>query len=107
MQADFSGGTLSTDAGALLLRQIDLGLGVSLELAQCFCDARNQTWVDHSLRELLRQRLLAKGSIPVAWAQADFLQLTLGFSHQTTCGDEPGGQEFTQPTRPLTRAGVF
>ena len=57
VQADFSGGTLSTDAGALLLRQVDLGLGLTLELAQCFCDARNQAWVDHSLEELLSQRL--------------------------------------------------
>ena len=57
VQADFSGGTLSTDAGALLLRQLDIHLGLSAELAQCFCDTRNQTWVDHSLQELLRQRL--------------------------------------------------
>lgn len=57
VQADFSGGTLSTDAGALLLRQVDINLGLSAELAQCFCDARNQDWVDHSVQELLRQRL--------------------------------------------------
>jgi hypothetical protein len=57
VQADFSGGTLSTDAGALLLRQVDLNLGLAADLAQCFDDARNQLWVDHSLPELLRQRL--------------------------------------------------
>jgi Transposase DDE domain group 1 len=57
VQADFSGGTLSTDAGALLLRQVDLHLGLTAELAQCFDDARNPVWVDHSLPELLRQRL--------------------------------------------------
>lgn len=57
VQADFSGGTLSTDAGALLLRQVDTNLGVSAELALCFDDARDQDWVDHSVRELLRQRI--------------------------------------------------
>lgn len=57
VQADFSGGTLSTDAGALLLRQTDINLGLTAELAQCFYDARNQDWVDHSVQELLRQRL--------------------------------------------------
>jgi hypothetical protein len=57
VQADFSGGTLSTDAGALLLRQVDTNLGLSAELAQCFYDARSQAWVDHSVPELLRQRL--------------------------------------------------
>jgi hypothetical protein len=57
VQADFSGGTLSSDAGVLLLRQIDQHLGLSAELAQCFCDRRNPDWVDHSVPELLRQRL--------------------------------------------------
>ena len=42
VQADFSGGTLSTDAGALLLRQVDANLGLAAELAQCFYDTRNQ-----------------------------------------------------------------
>jgi hypothetical protein len=59
VQADFSGGSLSSDAGALLLRQVDRNLGLATELAQCFNDARNQVWVDHSLEELLRQRLFA------------------------------------------------
>jgi hypothetical protein len=57
VQADFSGGTLSTDAGALLLRQVDQQLGLAEELAQCFGDTRNPVWVDHSVPELLRQRL--------------------------------------------------
>jgi len=55
--ADFSGGTLSSDAGALLLRQVDINLGLTVELAQCFCDQRNSTWVDHSVQEMLRQRI--------------------------------------------------
>ena len=57
VQADFSGGTLSTDAGALLLRQVDVNLGLCAELAHCFCDQRNPLWVDHFVEELLRQRL--------------------------------------------------
>ena len=57
VQADFSGGTLSCDAGALLLRQVDIHLGLTAELARCFYDERNPVWVDHSVQELLRQRL--------------------------------------------------
>src|SRR2546425_6265329 len=57
VQADFSGGTLSSDAGALLLRQVDANLGLCAELAQCFCDQRNPLWVDHFVQELLCQRL--------------------------------------------------
>jgi hypothetical protein len=59
VQADFSGGTLSTDAGALLLRQVDINLGLTAELAQCFHDQRDPFWVDHSVQEMLRQRIFA------------------------------------------------
>jgi hypothetical protein len=54
---DFSGGTLSTDGGALLLRQTDRGLGLTRQLARCFVDTRDARWVDHSLEQLLAQRL--------------------------------------------------
>jgi hypothetical protein len=61
--ADFSGGFLSTDGGALLLRQVDANLGLTQSLAQCFEDGRNPIWVDHSVPQMLAQRLygLAQG----------------------------------------------
>src|ERR1017187_3979568 len=59
VQADFSGGHLSSDGGVLLLRQVDQGLGLSRALAQCFKDTRQQVFVDHSVEELLAQRLHA------------------------------------------------
>ena len=55
--ADFSGGTLSTDAGALLLGQVDANLGLTQRLAQCFDDGRNQVWVEHSVQQMLAQRI--------------------------------------------------
>jgi len=55
--ADFSGGTLSTDAGALLLRQVDAHLGLTHDLAQCFTDGRSQAFVDHSVQQMLAQRI--------------------------------------------------
>jgi hypothetical protein len=55
--ADFSGGTLSTDAGALLLRQVDINLGMTCSLAQCFHDGRHQVWVEHSVQQMLAQRI--------------------------------------------------
>jgi len=42
----------------LLLRQIDEGLGISRSLARCFDDARNPLLIEHSVRELVAQRLL-------------------------------------------------
>ncbi len=55
--ADFSGGTLSTDGGVLLLRQVDRGLGLTRRLAGCFSDQRHPDWVEHTLPQLLAQRL--------------------------------------------------
>jgi hypothetical protein len=57
--ADFSGGHLSSDGGALLLRQIDRGLGLTRTLAQAFTDRRDPRYCDHRLTELLAQRLCA------------------------------------------------
>lgn len=57
--ADFSGGALSSDGGLLLLRQVDSGLGVSRTIAKCFTDARDPLRVEHSVPELVRQRLFA------------------------------------------------
>jgi len=57
VQADFSGGHLSSDGGVLLLRQIDRGLGISRAVAQCFQDARDPDRIDHSVEELIAQRL--------------------------------------------------
>lgn len=55
--ADFSGGTLSSDGGVLLLRQADRALGLTRALANCFADERDPDWVEHSLAELLAQRI--------------------------------------------------
>src|ERR1017187_3966360 len=71
--ADFSGGTLSTDAGALLRREVDANLGLTQRLAQCFDDGRNQVWVEHSVPQMLAQRIYGLayafvGDFPL-WAQ--------------------------------------
>jgi hypothetical protein len=58
--ADFSGGTLSSDGGVLLLRQVDLSLGLTRRLAGCFGDQRQQVFVEHSVPELLAQRLYSQ-----------------------------------------------
>jgi hypothetical protein len=54
---DFSGGTLSSDGGALLLRQVDAGLGLTRRLAGCFHDRRDPRFVEHAMPQLLAQRI--------------------------------------------------
>lgn len=58
--ADFSGGTLSSDGGVLLLQQADRNLGLTRSLADCFGDQRDQRFVEHSRQELLAQRIYAE-----------------------------------------------
>jgi len=55
--ARFDGGTISSDGGAFLLRQTDQRLNLLPRLAECFLDGRNQNLVEHSVREMLAQRI--------------------------------------------------
>ena len=56
--ADFNGGTITSDAGALLLREIDSANNFIENFASCFADYRNQGYVEHSVRELIAQRAI-------------------------------------------------
>jgi hypothetical protein len=55
--ARFDGGTISSDGGAFLLRQTDQRLNLLPRLAMCFLDGRNQEQVEHSILEMLSQRI--------------------------------------------------
>ena len=55
--ARFDGGTISSDGGAFLLRQADQRLNLLARLAECFLDGRNQNQVEHSILEMLSQRI--------------------------------------------------
>jgi hypothetical protein len=55
--AAFDGGELTSDAGALLLRQVDRVLALSGRVADCFADHRNQDLVEHSVQALVCQRI--------------------------------------------------
>src|SRR6516164_3503859 len=55
--ARFDGGTITTDGGGLLLRETDRRLNVLPRLAECFLDARNPILVEHSVEQLVAQRV--------------------------------------------------
>jgi hypothetical protein len=55
--ARFDGGTISSDGGAFLLRQTDKRLNLLPRLAECFLDGRNQDLVEHSVLEMVSQRI--------------------------------------------------
>ena len=57
IRADFEGGALSSDFGALLLRGVDRQIGLTKRLAAAIHDKRHQSYIDHPLRALLAQRI--------------------------------------------------
>src|SRR5262245_15396272 len=59
VEADFSAGSLTTDAGALLLREADRRLGLLDALDRAIPDPRNHDLITHPQRALLAQRVFA------------------------------------------------
>lgn len=57
VQADFAGGQISSDGGALLLREADRRLDLLARFTSCFHDARDPRYVIHSLSQMIRQRV--------------------------------------------------
>jgi hypothetical protein len=57
--AEFTGGTITSDAGALLLGELEVRLGLIRRFASCFTDHRDPDRIEHSVFDLLSQRLFA------------------------------------------------
>ena len=57
--AVFDGGHMTSDAGGLLLRQLDERYGITEEAANSLDDRRHSSWVIHDLRTLIRQRIFS------------------------------------------------
>jgi hypothetical protein len=57
VRADFEGGALSSDFGPLLLRGVDQQIGLTHRLARAIHDSRHASYIDHSMEDLLTQRI--------------------------------------------------
>jgi Transposase DDE domain group 1 len=57
LQADFDGGTVRSDGGVLLFREIEAQVGVIRRFAGALDDPRDARYTDHCYEELLRQRI--------------------------------------------------
>lgn len=55
--ANFDGGTITTEAGGLLLHQTEQKTGILRQFAGCFRDYRDPSRIDHTVEELVRQRV--------------------------------------------------
>jgi hypothetical protein len=57
--AEFSGGTISSDGGGLLLLETDSKMNLLARFSQCFIDGRNPDLIEHSVEQMIRQRVYA------------------------------------------------
>jgi Transposase DDE domain group 1 len=55
--ASFAGGDMTSNAGALLLGQVDKGLGLVRRFAACFTDRRDARYTEHEVETLVGQRI--------------------------------------------------
>ena len=57
VEAGFDGGTITSDAGALLLGATDRAIGLIGRMASCFADARRPDLIEHGVGTLVGQRV--------------------------------------------------
>lgn len=61
VRADFDGGAMSSDFGAMLLRGVDHQVGLINRLTAAIKDQRHPSYIDHDLADLLAQRIYQIG----------------------------------------------
>ncbi|HUS39883.1 MAG TPA: IS1380 family transposase [Pirellulales bacterium] len=57
--ARFDGGAITSDAGGLLLREVEAKTGILRRFAACFTDHRDPERIEHTVPELMAQRIFA------------------------------------------------
>ena len=55
--ANFTGGRITSDAGIVLMAELDKKLKITARFAECFRDHRNLSYVDYPIHQLLAQRV--------------------------------------------------
>lgn len=57
VRVGFDGGNISSDGGGLLLREVEKRTGIIAQFAGCFADGRNRDLIEHTVKELVGQRV--------------------------------------------------
>ncbi|MGE5488235.1 MAG: IS1380 family transposase [bacterium] len=98
VHAAFDGGRLTSDAGVLLLAEIDRRLGICERLARCIEDPRAPERIQHTLAEMIRFRaLLIAAGYPDA-NDCDALRSDPAFKIAVGRLPESGADLCSQPT---------
>src|SRR5438876_8498686 len=57
IRAQFDGGAIASDGGSLLLREVEKRIGMLRQFAACFTDYRNADLIEHTVAEMVAQRV--------------------------------------------------
>lgn len=57
IELSFAGDRISSDGGLLLLREVEKQLGLIDQVSSCITDNRDQRYIDHTIKELITQRV--------------------------------------------------
>ncbi len=66
--ARFDGGLITSDGGGLLLREVERVSGIIHQFAACFTDHRDPDRIEHTVEELIAQRVYA---LALGYAERD------------------------------------
>jgi len=96
--ARFDGGSMSSDGGVLLLREIEQRLAIARTLASCLPDGRDPARVRHGYDEMIRARLFAIACGHEDCDDLDLLRFDPAF--KLSCGrlPESGDDLMSQPS---------
>src|SRR3954447_20277700 len=95
--ARFDGGQRCSDAGVLVLREVEQRLGIAERLAACIDDPRLPERVNHEVTDILRFRMLMIAAGYEDGSDADHLRHDPAF--KLALGGLPGGDALcSQPT---------
>tara|TARA_R110002094_G_C4905003_1_gene210547 strand:- start:220 stop:1614 length:1395 start_codon:yes stop_codon:yes gene_type:complete len=113
VRADFDGGALSTNFGALLLSGVEQQTGLVARLANAIHDRRHPSYIDHSVSALLRQRIYQTACGYVDGNDANSLRrdpmfkLALGRAPLTEGSDLASGPTFSRLENACTRQDIY
>ena len=84
VQGCFDGGSMTSDAGVMLLSATDRTIGLTTAAARCIADPRNPLLITHAVRDMLRQRVYA---LALGWEDLnDHKALRCDVAMQTAVG---------------------
>lgn len=86
VEAEFDGGSMTSDAGVLLLSEVDRKLGLTQGAARHITDPRDPLRITHGVRDMLRQRIYG---LALGWEDLnDHAALRQDIAMQTAVGVE-------------------